>query len=203
MEYLTKRQVKKNRNEFYNIYQMLKSKLGEEWSTSYTLVGSAKRNLVLVGNEGYDLDFHIYIHKSPIQDEKEIKGLFKEKLDEIINNYDLSFCEDSTHVLTTNKITNGQVEYSYDVAIMRKSKNGEYLILKNEKGNNGNGPYYFIQVPKAKGFVEKYKQIDDVIKWEKLRSKYKEKKEAQQGISKQDRKHSFSLLLESINEVIK
>ena len=202
MEYLTKKKTKKNRKEFYNIYNRLKQQLGDEWSTSYTLVGSTKRNLVLVGNEGYDLDYHVYIYKNPKLDDEGIKILFKNEHDEIVEDYNLTPCEDSTHVLTMNKIVDHQIEYAYDIAIMRKNKSGEYLILKNEKQNNGNGPYHFVQVPQAKGFIEKYKKIDNEEKRTKLKEIYKTKKEEQQNYSKEDRKHSFSLLLEAINEVL-
>lgn len=202
MEYLTKKQTKKNRKEFFKIYNRLKELLGDEWSTSYSLVGSTKRNLVLVGNEGYDLDYHVYMYKNPKLNDEEIKILFKNKLDDIVEDYNLTSCEDSTHVLTMNKIVDHQIEYAYDIAIMRKNKLGEYLILKNEKQNNGNGPYHFVQVPQAKGFIEKYKKIDNEEKRTKLKEIYKTKKEEQQNYSKKDRKHSFSLLLEAINEVL-
>ncbi|MBU1020524.1 MAG: hypothetical protein KJ847_04860, partial [Firmicutes bacterium] len=78
----------------------------------------------------------------------------------------------------------------------------EYLILKNEKQNNVNGPYHFVQVPQAVGFIEKYKKINTEEKRNLLKDKYKGKKEEQQSFSKKDRKHSFSLLLEAINEVL-
>lgn len=203
MEYLTKNETKVNRQEFKKIYDELTDKLGKEWSLNYKLVGSAKRNLVLVGNEGYDLDYHIYLQKSPAMSDKDIKKKFKNELDKIVKSYDLTPCEDSTHVLTTKRLVNNKLIYDYDVAIMKKNKNEEYLILKNEKNdNNGNGPYHFVEVPKASNFANKYNTISGIEQWKKLRSIYKSKKESQQSLSKDMRKHSFSLLIEAVNEVI-
>ena len=203
MEYLSKNETKVNRQEFKKIFDKLTKQLGAEWNISYRLVGSAKRNLVLVGNEGYDLDYHIYLQKSPTLSDKEIKQKFKSEFDNIVKTYNLSPCEDSTHVLTTKKIEGTKLIYAYDVAIMKKNKNDEYLILKNEKtDNNGNGPYHFVEVPKASDFANKYNMISGTEQWKKLRSVYKTKKESQQSLSKDSRKHSFSLLIEAVNETI-
>ena len=155
MEYLSKQDTKVNRQEFKKIFDELTQILGKDWSISYKLVGSAKRNLVLVGNEGYDLDYHIYLQKSPVLSDKETKQKFKKELDSIVKSYSLTPCEDSTHVLTSKKLNGTMLVYAYDVAIMKKNKNNEYLILKNEKTeNNGNGPYHFVEVPKASDFAK-------------------------------------------------
>jgi hypothetical protein len=203
MEYLSKNETKVNRQEFKKIFDKLSKNLGDNWSINYRLVGSAKRNLVLVGNEGYDLDYHIYLQKSPSISDHDIKVKFKTELDNILKTYNLTPCEDSTHVLTTKKLDGTKLIYAYDVAIMRKNKNDEYLILKNEKtDNNGNGPYHFVEVPKASDFANKYNSISGTEQWKKLRSIYKGKKESQQNLSKDLRKHSFSLLIEAVNETI-
>ena len=203
MEYLSKNATKVNRQEFKKIFDKLSKNLGDNWSINYRLVGSAKRNLVLVGNEGYDLDYHIYLQKSPSLSDHDIKVKFKTELDKIVKTYNLTPCEDSTHVLTTKKLDGTKLIYAYDVAIMRKNKNDEYLILKNEKtDNNGNGPYHFVEVPKASDFANKYNTISGTEQWKKLRSIYKRKKESQQNLSKDLRKHSFSLLIEAVNETI-
>ncbi|MDD4123786.1 MAG: hypothetical protein PHD50_02830 [Bacilli bacterium] len=204
MEYLSRNDTKPNRQEFKEIFDKLSEKLGEEWNISYKLVGSARRNLVLVGNEGYDLDYHIYLQKSPNLEEKKIKLKFKDILDTIVKSYDLKPCEDSTHVLTIKKLDGDKLVYSYDIAIMKKNKNEEYLILKNDKTNEeGNGPYHYVEVFKSLDFKNKYKKIFGNEQWTNLRSIYKGKKESQQGISKDLRKHSFSLLIETVNEIIK
>lgn len=203
MDYLSKNDTKVNRQEFRKIFDELTKKLGKEWRLSYKLVGSAKRNLVLVGSEGYDLDYHIYLQKSPALVNKDTKLKFKSELDKIVKSYDLTPCEDSTHVLTTKKLDGNKLVYAYDIAIMKKNKKNEYLILKNEKTeNNGNGPYHYVEVPKASDFANKYNTIYGIEQWKKLRLIFKGKKESQQSLSKDMRKHSFSLLIEAVNEVI-
>ena len=42
--------------------------------------------------------------------------------------------------------------------------------------NNGNGPYHFVEVPKASDFANKYNSISGTEQWKKLRSIYKGKK---------------------------
>ncbi len=201
MEYLSRKKTGENRTEFKNIFDQLNDAVGDDWSLTYKLVGSARRNLVLVGNEGYDLDYHIYLVKHPKMDAKETKEVFKSEIDKIVFNMNLTACEDSTHVLTTKRLEGDKLIYSYDIAIMQKSKKDEYLILKNDKANNGNGPYHYVEVPKASEFAEKYNQISGNEQWKLLRKKYKAKKESQQNLSKDKRIHSFSLLIETVNEL--
>ncbi|MGE4321123.1 MAG: hypothetical protein AB7E61_06725 [Acholeplasmataceae bacterium] len=201
MEYLYKKDTKINRQEFKHIFDTLKKKLNNEWTINYKLVGSSKRNLVLVGNEGYDLDYHIYIVKNPNMQAEDIKNKFRLLLDEIVPKFNLTNCEDSTHVLTTKKIEGNKLIYSYDIALLKKNKKEEYVILKNDKLNNGNGPYHFVEVPKASDFSKKYNEISGTQNWKQLRDIYKKKKESQQDLPKDSRIHSFSLLISSVNEL--
>ncbi|MDE6240794.1 MAG: hypothetical protein K2M08_00045 [Anaeroplasmataceae bacterium] len=179
-----------------------------QWIFDVFLVGSAKRNLILVGNEGFDLDYQLRFNKMPSEYRKkaqETKLKFKEYFDKAFEELglDLSNCEDSTHVLTTKKLDfNGQIIYSYDIAILRYNSNNEYTILKNEKKGKGEEDYHYIPLSNSKNFNNKYKKINSSKKWNLLRKIYKSKKEAVQSLRKDDRPHSFSLLVEAVNEVL-
>lgn len=203
MEYLNEEEVKKCRNEFHNIMVALHAKFNKrDWAFTHKLVGSGDKNLILVGNEGFDLDYHIILKRHPNNlSAKEIKMIFKDNLDEILDDYDMRYCEDSTHVLTTKHIDDDDnLIYSYDIAITIIGVGT--LILKNDKSNFTDSDYHFVQVQKSKGFYEKFENVRDDIRWEELRKIYKGKKERQQNLNKDNRKISFSLLIESVNQVL-
>ena len=191
------------------VREYLKRDFGKKkWKFEFFLVGSAKRNLILVGNEGFDLDYQLRFNKIPSnylgkaqKTKLKLKEYFEDAFKEL--GFDLTNCEDSTHVLTTKKLdSKGQVIYSYDIAILRYNSNSDYIILKNEKEGKGKEDYHYIQLSNCEDFNNKYKQINSSEKWKQLREIYKSKKEAVQNQCKDDRPHSFSLLGETVNEVL-
>lgn len=216
MEYIAKKDpIKREARDIFEkkiikkVRKYLKKEFGKKkWSFEVFLVGSAKRNLILVGNEGFDLDYQLRFNKIPLDylnDAKKTKLKFKEYFDKAYKELGLVLtnCEDSTHVLTTKKLdSNRKVVYSYDIAILRYNSNKEYIILKNEKEGKGKEDYHYIQLSKCEDFNNKYKQINSSEKWKLLREIYKSKKEAVQNQCKDDRPHSFSLLGETVNEVL-
>ncbi len=205
MEYLPKTIIKKNKNEFNKIYNKLKDKLGEEWTITYSLVGSSKRNLVLLGNptKGYDLDYHIYLIKYPSSlTAKEIKlNYFKKILDDIVKDCGLEDCEDSTNVLTIKKIEDEKVTYSYDVAIMKYNKNKDKIILKNEKEGK-DSDYHYVLISDSSSFYETYRKIKENSLWGELRIEYKKNKEKHMNDEKDNRPASFTLLKDAVNTTL-
>lgn len=214
MEYLKKKDEKKKlaRDNFekgliVKVRKYLRADFGKKkWTFNVFLVGSAKRNLVLLGNEGFDLDYQLRFEKMPEEyqkDAKKTKKLFSDYFDKANQELGLGLknCEDSTHVLTMKNILNGQIDYSYDIAILRLNENNQYIILKNEK-NHQPDDYHYVQLDNCEDFNIKYRQINNAEKWNALREKYKIKKEKYQGESKDNRPHSFSLLGEAVNEVL-
>jgi len=201
MEYLFRGYIRQYREQFDKIIQDVKIKMGSEWTFNYYLVGSARRNLVLDSNEGFDLDYHLELHKYPqSMSHKDIKMEFKDAFDKVVPNYELRPCEDSTHVLTTKHFEGDQLKYSYDIAIIRNEAMAQ--ILKNEKANNGNGPYHFVDIPNGSNFHDRYSQIKGSKMWNDLRDNYKIKKETQHKDKKEFRCLSFSLLISSVNEIL-
>ena len=214
MEYLHKKDKRKKaaREDFEKkilpkVRKYLKQEFGKKkWAFNEFLVGSTKRNLVLVGNEGFDLDYQLRFEKIPqkyLDDAKEMKDLFRGYFNKAIKELGLKLtdCEDSTHVLTMKNVVNKKVEYSYDIAILRLDSVGQYIILKNEKQEKKED-YHYVQLPDCEDFTKKYKKVRTSAAWTLLRNKYKEKKEMYQNTKKDDRPASFSLLGQSVNEVI-
>lgn len=177
-----------------------------KWIFNEFLVGSTKRNLVLVGNEGFDMDYQLRFELIPekyLKDAKAMKDLFRKYFNKAIKELGLNLtdCEDSTHVLTLKKINNQKVVYSYDLAILRMDSNGQYIILKNEKQGQ-KGDYHFVQLPDCKNFNEKYRRVRTSKAWALLRETYKKKKEKYQNTIRDERPASFSLLGQAVNEVL-
>lgn len=215
MEYIAKKDPTKckarelfEKKIIKKIREYLKRDFGrKKWMFDVFLVGSAKRNLILVGNEGFDLDYQLRFSKIPLDylnNAKKTKLKFKEYFDKAFKELglDLTNCEDSTHVITTKKLnSNRKVVYSYDIAILRYNSNNDYIILKNEKAGKEND-YHYIELSNCEDFNKRYKQINSSEKWKLLRKIYKLKKEAVQNKCKDIRPHSFSLLGEAVNEVL-
>lgn len=178
----------------------------KKWTFNEFLVGSTKRNLVLVGNEGFDMDYQLRFERMPekyLSDAKATKLLFKNYFEKanIELGLGLTYCEDSTHVLTMKMIESGKVKYSYDIALLRLDSTDQYIILKNEKDGKAND-YHYVQLPHCENFKKQYKKVGTPQAWNLLREKYKGKKEKYQNICKDDRPASFSLLGEAVNEVV-
>ena len=214
MEYLHKKDKKKMlaREDFEKkllpkVREYLRNDFGKKkWVLNEFLVGSTKRNLVLVGNEGFDMDYQLRFERIPelyLGDAKAMKDMLRKYFNNANNELGLALtdCEDSTHVLTIKKVVDQKVEYSYDIAILRLDKSSQYVILKNEK-NGKKDDYHYVQLPDCEDFNEKYKKVKNTQAWGLLRKKYKEKKEKYQNISRDDRPASFSLLGQAVNEIM-
>lgn len=214
MEYLHRKDKKKTsaREDFEKrllpkVREYLRKDFGKKkWVFNESLVGSTKRNLVLVGNEGFDMDYQLRFDRIPdkyLKDAKAMKELFRNYLNKAKKELGIALidCEDSTHVLTMKKIVNTKVDYSYDIAILRLNECGQYVILKNEKQGRQDD-YHYVPLPDCGDFNERYKKVKTQEAWALLRDKYKVKKEKYQYTNQDDRPASFSLLGQAVNEVI-
>ena len=214
MEYLHRKDKKKTsaREDFEKrllpkVREYLRKDFGKKkWVFNESLVGSTKRNLVLVGNEGFDMDYQLRFDRIPdkyLKDAKAMKELFRNYLNKAKKELGIGLtdCEDSTHVLTMKKIVNTKVDYSYDIAILRLNECGQYVILKNEKQGRQDD-YHYVPLPDCGDFNERYKKVKTQEAWALLRDKYKVKKGKYQYANQDDRPASFSLLGQAVNEVI-
>jgi len=200
MEYLSKRVIKNYKIEFFDLVEDLRKDLGDNWEFHHYLVGSARRNMVLDSNEGFDLDFHLMLTKWPAElSDEEIKKEIMKSIDNVKPDH-LSNSKDSTHVITLKCVQDDKLVYSYDIAIIHKEIKSQ--ILKNEKQNDSNGPYHFVDIPDSSAFFVKYRMIRGPQMWQDLRDIYKTKKEEQHLVKKEDRIYSFALLQSATNEVL-
>ena len=89
------------------------------------------------------------------------------------------------------------VEFSFDVAIIKKNPNGNYMRLVHNKSWN---QYTWNEVPNSHQVKDKADEIKEEGLWQEVRDRYLEKKNMY--LSWQDRNHpSFVVYVEAVNEV--
>lgn len=202
---MTKAEVKPHRQEFKNIIDSIRRDIRNEGITfTYTLIGSAKRNLVLRHhNKGYDCDYKITIQKNINNvKEKELKQMFMDAFNKVIVPMGYNHCEDSTQAITMKKVVEkeSKIEKGYDVIITKDLDDGTH-ILRNDKNKRGN-VYHYVQMKDTQNFYYNYAQIKGNKMWEDLREKYKKKREDNENLPEEKQKKGFQLLSDTVNELI-
>lgn len=168
-------------------------------------IGSGKRNLVVSKcnsvNEFFDLDYEFELKSSDTCNPKEVKMKFKKGLDSTKPN-NFTDCEDSTQALTTKSNA-----YGIDFIITCYYKNECYIIRNNKNKNNANNNDYSWALKKdCSNLHKKLKKVKDIGCWQELRDNYLEKKHKNKDITNKDDpryKHSYQLLHEAVNEILK
>ena len=176
--------------------------LRDYFTFQFNLIGSGSNNLIMKNgaNGEYDLDYNFILQKDKKglgNNPKAIKELFIDAFNEV--NPDLGFkpAENSTSVITSKLVYGGKLRFSFDVAIMCESNNGNYLkIVFNKK----TGQYYWNEVPQSRNYQMKISEIKDAGEWNHLRETYRRLKN--HYLSRHEEVASFSVLVQALNEVI-
>lgn len=186
----------------------LKDKLRENGVNSqFFLVGSGARNMVTQNEqEPIDFDYNLSIIScEDINDCKAIKELVREAFNKVLRNNGLNDCDDSTSSLTTKKIyftDYSLAEFSIDVCIVTRDKNGNWFRLKHDKGYNSYyDKYYWNESSNSDKYSEKAKAIKSVPGWwEVVRKHYLDIKN--DYLKKNDYNHpSFVCYIQAVNDV--
>ena len=94
------------------------------------------------------------------------------------------------------------VEFSFDVAIIKKNPNGNYMRLIHNKNMYALSwdQYTWNEVPNSHQVKDKADEIKEEGLWQEVRDRYLEKKNMY--LSRQDCNHpSFVVYVEAVNEV--
>lgn len=177
-------------------------------SAQFTLVGSGARNMITRNGDGpYDLDYNLLIMKAEERYWNDLR-LLKETVRNALNRAErrefFSDAQDSTSCLTAllHFKDTPNVEFSFDVAITTKNKNGNYMRLIHNKNVYALGldQYTWNEVPNSHQVKDKADELKKAGLWQKVRDRYREKKNMY--LSWQDRNHpSFVVYVEAVNEV--
>ncbi len=168
------------------------------------LIGSGDKRLVTQNSdESFDLDYNIILQKDKkglLDNPRQIKELFVKRfkviLEENVSGY--NYVSDSTSVITAKLIRNNKIEFSFDVAIMVEGDDGYFYRLIHDKGTNR---YIWNQVKQSANYFERFKAVKENGYWMAFKRRYLELKNIY--LSKQDRRKSFSIFLETLNEFYK
>ena len=171
-------------------------------SAQFSLVGSGARNMITRdGNGPYDLDYNLLVMKA--DDEyrapRLLKDTIRNALNKAVGGKFFSDAQDSTSCLTAllHFKDTPNVEFSFDVAIIKKNPNGNYMRLVHNKPWN---QYTWNEVPRSHQVKDRADDIKEEGLWQEVRDKYLEKKNMY--LSWQDHNHpSFVVYVEAVNEV--
>ena len=182
----------------------------EDIITQFSLVGSGSRNMIMRNGDGpYDLDYNLEILSMPSDYSSNLHRL-KELIRVTLNNacdvtLPFSDAKDSTSVLTSlfHFDDKQSVEFSFDVAIVTRNKNGDLCRLIHNKTARGFGPqgqFVWNEVPDSRGVHDKATFIKDQGKWQQVRDCYRDKKN--HYLETHDNNHpSFIVYVEAVNEI--
>lgn len=171
-------------------------------SAQFSLVGSGARNMITRdGNGPYDLDYNLLVMKADdeYRDPRLLKDTIRNALNKAVGGKFFSDAQDSTSCLTAllHFKDTPNVEFSFDVAIIKKNPNGNYMRLVHNKPWN---QYTWNEVPRSHQVKDRADDIKEEGLWQEVRDKYLEKKNMY--LSWQDHNHpSFVVYVEAVNEV--
>ena len=176
-------------------------------SAQFTLVGSGAKNMITRNGDGpYDLDYNLLVVKADdeYRDPRLLKDTIRNTLNKAVGGKFFSDAQDSTSCLTAllHFKDTPNVEFSFDVAITTKNKNGNYMRLIHNKNVYALGldQYTWNEVPNSHQVKDKADELKKAGLWEKVRDRYLDKKNMY--LSRQDHNHpSFLVYVEAVNEV--
>lgn len=193
--YLENRKIRASLNDFcvkrINEVQKL---LNEQLTFQYFLIGSGYTKLLTVnGNSKHvDLDYNLVIQSCDedlIKHPTKLKTLFVDAFNDALNKFDNVRVHNSTSVVTSYIGNLLGYRFSFDCAVMVEFEDGLQKIVKN-----GVNSYSWCKIGKSQDFQRRFKKIRKKHLNE-LKERYLNKKNKLSG------KNSFSLLLETVNEL--
>lgn len=197
-----KRELKEIREVCEQIIKSIQSSWLKEYFTfQFNLIGSGGIKLVTRnGSDGeYDLDYNLIIQKDKqnlFSNPKRIKEIFIEAFNDVNPNFGFKNAENSSSVITSKLVYDNRLYFSFDVAILCEGYNGNYLkITQNKKTSQ----YYWSEIKSSRNYKSKMNALKKLGVWNEVRNLYLSKKNMH--LSRQDEIASFSVLLETLNEL--
>lgn len=180
----------------------LQKVLRDYFTFSFKLIGSGENRLMTVNgnNNSVDLDYNIVIQrdkKQLIGKPEQIKKLFMRAIKDVCGE-NTKVC-DSTQVITCKVGRLCGYSFSFDIAIFVEGNDGFIYKLINDKQSIPSR-YIWNRVPKSKDFGYKFSYLKNNGYWEDIKSLYLKKKNF--NLSRATDKSSFSILIETVNEIL-
>lgn len=202
-EFVCESEAKRYRSDCSNVLKKTCELLKEKGvSAQFSLVGSGARNMITRNGDGpYDLDYNLLVMKADneYRDPRLLKDTIRNALNKAVGGKFFSDAQDSTSCLTTllHFEDSPDVEFKFDVAIIAKNRNGNYMRLIHNKPWN---QYTWNEVPHSHQVTDRANELKNAGLWKKVRDRYLDKKNMY--LSRQDHNHpSFLVYVEAVNEV--
>lgn len=173
----------------------------------FVLVGSGAKNMVTRNGDGpFDLDYNLVIIKAPDMYWNglcRLKDTVRNMLDRAAKNFRFAESQDSTSCLTAHLYFEDEptVEFSFDIAIVKRNPKGELCRLIHEKIAFGPDRYFWNEVPNSNNVAEKAARLKEDDLWPEVRKKYVDLKN-RYLIRQRNKDHpSFIVYIEAVNEI--
>ena len=201
--------VPKNESRRFRIFcsdklnQLKQDLKNKGYEVDFYLVGSGMKNLVTRNeNESFDLDYNIeFLNVSISQlNPQELKNYIMSFLNKITVENESVFrnCQDSTSAITSRLVFGGKLQFSFDVAILAKNKDGDFCRLIHNKKADENS-YHWDKIPKSKKVYKRFEKLKSAGHFNKLRDTYLDKKNFY--LIHNDHYHSsFTIFKETVNQ---
>ena len=206
-EYVKKSEYAPVRKELEQIIKRTQIEMRKNYGLKFQfhLIGSGKRHLITRirgGNKGYVFDYNLILsppNRDYCYNAKIIKQNFITALKTALQGTKYSFPKDSTSSITIKVFDKGKekIKYSCDFAIIYYGRNGNnegYYYLKNNKTQQS---YQFVFRTLSSDIDEKVHDIIEDNGWSYIKEEYLYLKNINEG----NKKHSFSLYAEAVNNV--
>lgn len=206
-EYVKKSEYSPVRKELELIINRVQAVMRKKYGLTFQfrLIGSGQRHLITRikgGNRGYDFDYNLIL--SPPSDgyryiAKVIKNEFIDALKIALKGMNYSFPKDSTSSITIKVVDKGnkKILYSCDFAIIYYGSNDGYDGYYYLRNNKSQQSYQFVFRTLNSGIDEKVQEIIEDGGWSYIKEEYLLLK----NINEDNKKHSFSLYAEAVNNV--
>lgn len=197
------KQVKPYEKECLEILHKAQKKLRTDQRITFqiTIVGSGANKIVTKNGENgtFDLDFNLLLYKIPQKFGNNLlllKRTIRQTIDEIIPN-DYSHGKDSTSAITYVRSKNNQIEFHFDIGLIRANKKGHLQRLVYE--DSAKQILTWNKIFNIKNINQKTKLIRKHNAFAKVKERYVKLKN--QNLSRQNDIPSYSLYSQAINDV--
>jgi len=183
------------------ITSIQKSFLRDYFTFEFKLIGSGETRLITQnGDTGYfDLDYNFILQKDKqdlISNPQRIKELFIRAFNQTNPKLGFKPANNSTSVITSRLVIGNRLYFSFDVAILCEGNNGNYYKIIYDKQT---GRYLWNEIKHSRNYQEKFSALKRMGYWTEIKSLYLQKKNFY--LSRYDNRNSFSILLETLNEL--
>ncbi len=207
-KYIEESVIKPYRGFCSNVLSELRDNLNKHYDiiTQFSLVGSGSdsRNMVTAnGNGPFDLDYNLQIIRMPNKnwdDLKSLKDTVRNELNKIVHDTFFSDGKDSKSVITSllHFQETPRVEFSFDIAILAKNKNGNWCRLIHNKSSQSQ--FTWNEVPTSHNVKDKVQILKANRLWNEVRECYLNLKN--NYLQNNDTNHpSFIVYVEAVNQV--